>query len=64
MAHYTTSRLSEREREVAALVARGFTNREIAAQLVLSQRTVDTHVDHIRTKLGLRSRSQIGALLV
>jgi non-specific serine/threonine protein kinase len=64
MARYTTLLLSDREREVASLVARGLTNREIAAQLILSQRTIDTHVEHIRSKLGLRSRSQIGALLV
>jgi DNA-binding CsgD family transcriptional regulator len=44
-------------------VARGHTNREIAAQLILSPRTVDAHVERIRTKLGVRSRSQIGALL-
>jgi non-specific serine/threonine protein kinase len=45
--------LTRRESEVAELVARGLTNREIAAQLYLSARTVETHVDHILTKLSL-----------
>jgi predicted ATPase/DNA-binding CsgD family transcriptional regulator len=53
--------LSAREREVAALIARGLTSREIAAELIVSERTVDTHADHIRTKLGLRSRTDIAA---
>jgi non-specific serine/threonine protein kinase len=53
--------LSPREREVAVLVARGHTNREIAELLVISEWTVDTHVRHILTKLGQRSRAQIGA---
>ena len=51
--------LTERELEVAALVARGLTSREIAERLVISERTADTHVDHIRDKLGLHSRWQI-----
>ncbi len=45
--------------EVAQLVARGMTNREIAAQLVLSSRTIDSHVQHILIKLGFKTRSQI-----
>jgi len=53
--------LSDREREVARLVAEGLTNREIAARLSLSSRTVDSHLEHIRTKLGLRSRAQVAA---
>lgn len=52
--------LSAREREVAALLAAGLTNRAIAAKLVLSQRTVEGHVDHILTKLGMRSRTEAG----
>jgi non-specific serine/threonine protein kinase len=44
--------LSSREREVAVLVARGLTNRQIAEQLVISERTAEGHVDHIRDKLG------------
>jgi predicted ATPase/DNA-binding CsgD family transcriptional regulator len=53
--------LSTREREVAALIARGFTSREIAAELIVSEKTVDAHADHIRRKLGLRSRAEIAA---
>jgi predicted ATPase/DNA-binding CsgD family transcriptional regulator len=53
--------LSRREREVAALVAEGLTNREIAGRLVISQRTAESHVDHILTKLGLTGRAQIAA---
>jgi predicted ATPase/DNA-binding NarL/FixJ family response regulator len=53
------SPLSTREMEVAQLVARGMTNREIAAQLVLSSRTIDSHVQHILIKLGFKTRSQI-----
>ncbi|MFI7341196.1 ATP-binding protein [Streptomyces sp. NPDC050085] len=54
--------LTPRERQVAALVSRDLTNREIAAELVVSKRTVDSHVEHILTKLGFTSRSQIAAL--
>jgi DNA-binding NarL/FixJ family response regulator len=50
--------LSQREQEVAALIARGHTNRQIAKQLVISEWTVDTHVRHILTKLEFRSRAQ------
>ena len=51
--------LTEREREIAALVTRGLANREIAAELVLSDRTVETHIGNILSKLGFASRSQI-----
>jgi non-specific serine/threonine protein kinase len=51
--------LTAREIEVAALVARGLTNRKIAEQLYLSVRTVDVHVDHILTKLGFHSRTEL-----
>ena len=49
--------LSKREREVVRLVAAGFTNAEIAAQLVLSEHTVHRHVSNILAKLGTRSRA-------
>lgn len=56
-----TCELSAREREVAGLVARGYSNREIAEELVLSIRTVTTHVSHIFAKLGVSSRAAIAA---
>lgn len=56
--------LTAREREVADLVALGRSNREIAAELVLSSRTVGNHVQHILTKLGFGNRSQITAWVV
>ena len=51
--------LSRREEEVAALVARGLTNRQIASELSISEHTVATHVRKILRKLGLRSRAQL-----
>jgi pimeloyl-ACP methyl ester carboxylesterase/DNA-binding CsgD family transcriptional regulator len=51
--------LTGRERQVAAMIAEGSSNPEIAKLLGLSVRTVDTHVEHVRTKLGLRARTQI-----
>jgi DNA-binding NarL/FixJ family response regulator len=56
--------LTPREWEVAVLVARGHFNRQIADDLVVSERTVDTHVSHILRKLGLVSRAQIAAWVV
>ena len=49
--------LTEREMEVLGLVAAGETNKEIAAELVLSERTVDRHVSNIFTKFGVSSRA-------
>ena len=51
--------LSEREREVAALIARGKSNGEIAAELVLSKRTVEKHISSILSKLALTNRAQV-----
>jgi non-specific serine/threonine protein kinase len=55
--------LSSREREVATLVAQGLTNRSIASQLSISERTVDHHVSSILTKLDLTSRVQVASRL-
>ena len=55
------SALTSRELEVATLVAEGLTNRQIADRLVISERTAQNHVQHILTKLGFTSRSQIAA---
>ena len=54
-------RLTRREDQVAELVAEGLSNRAIAERLVLSQRTVEGHVENILSKLGFHSRSQVAA---
>ena len=53
--------LSEREGEVVRLLVQGFTNRLIADRLGIGERTVDSHVDHVRDKLGVRTRAQIAS---
>jgi DNA-binding CsgD family transcriptional regulator len=53
--------ISSREEQVAALVAEGLSNRQIATRLHLSERTAENHVAHILTKLGFDSRSRIAA---
>ena len=53
------SPLTAREREVAVLVARGSSNREIAERLAISERTAEGHVEQVRNKLGFHSRAQI-----
>ncbi|WP_433621992.1 protein kinase domain-containing protein [Nocardia sp. CA-120079] len=53
--------LTKRERQVADLISQGLSNKQIAAKLVISQRTAEGHVEHILTKLGFTSRAQIAA---
>ena len=53
------SSLTRREQEVATLVARGLTNRQVARELSISERTAANHVAKILRKLGLSSRTQI-----
>ncbi|NGP08104.1 AAA family ATPase [Rhodococcus sp. 14C212] len=55
--------LSPREREVAELVARGLTNKQIAEKLVLSPRTVEGHVEHLLHKLCLSRRTEVARVL-
>ncbi len=56
--------LSPRETEVASLIAQGLSNREIAAELVITEKTAANHVEHIMAKLNLRSRAQIAVWAV
>ncbi len=56
--------LTEREREVLALVARGYTNKQIAEALYVSEKTARNHVSHILEKLGLARRSEAAAYAV
>jgi DNA-binding NarL/FixJ family response regulator len=51
--------LTAREQEVARLVAEGLTNKEIAARLQLSVRTVESHVRHVLARLGFANRTQL-----
>jgi predicted ATPase/DNA-binding CsgD family transcriptional regulator len=62
-AHAALSALTSRQRQIAWLVAEGLSNREIAERLVISKRTVDTHIDHIFGRLGVSSRMQLAAWL-
>jgi non-specific serine/threonine protein kinase len=55
--------LTRREREVALLAARGLSNRSIGAQLVIAERTVETHLEHVFAKLDIRSRVQLAGAL-
>ena len=56
--------LSLREAEVADLVAEGLTNEQIGQRLFIAPRTAETHLEHIRQKLGFRSRAQVAAWVI
>ena len=56
-------RLSVRERELMLLVAEGLSNKEVAGQLDISERTVETHLLSIFRKLGIRKRTRLTALV-
>jgi two-component system, NarL family, response regulator DevR len=68
LVHRSTSKsnddLTEREREVLGLVTRGYTNKQIAEALYLSEKTARNHVSHILEKLGLSRRSEAAAYAV
>ena len=53
--------LTETERRIAALIAQGQTNREVASAMFVTENTVQTHVRHIFLKLGVRSRTELAA---
>jgi two-component system, NarL family, response regulator LiaR len=57
-------RLTRREREVLALIARGFPNKRIAGELAVSEKTVKTHVGHVLAKLGVTDRTQAAVIAV
>jgi len=61
LAGHGTDPLTKREREVALLVGRGLSNRQIAAASHISERTVESHVQHILDKLGFANRTQVAA---
>jgi DNA-binding NarL/FixJ family response regulator len=61
LAHEQPPALTAREREVAAMVGRGLSNRQIAKELYLSERTIEKHVSKILRKLELSSRTEIAA---
>jgi DNA-binding NarL/FixJ family response regulator len=61
VANGKTSSLTPREREVAQLVARGLSNRQIAGALVISEKTAANHLQHVLEKLDLRTRTQLAA---
>ena len=63
-AHIPGEELTDREREVLALVARGYTNKQIADTLCVSEKTARNHVSHILEKLGLSRRSEAAAFAV
>jgi non-specific serine/threonine protein kinase len=56
--------LTRREQDVTALVARGLTNRQVAEQLLVTPRTIETHLEHIFAKLGVQTRTELVAWAV
>ena len=54
-----TAELTERERDIAGLVAAGRSNKEVAASLFLSEKTIEHHLSRIYAKLGVRSRVEL-----
>lgn len=60
--HSELESLTPREREVVTLIARGFKYREAAAELGMSQKTLETHMKHVFDKLGVASRSEVTRL--
>jgi pimeloyl-ACP methyl ester carboxylesterase/DNA-binding CsgD family transcriptional regulator len=60
----TPPTLTPRQTQVAALVAQGWTNRQIADELVITERSAESHVERIRARLGFRSRAQVAAWYV
>jgi DNA-binding CsgD family transcriptional regulator len=56
--------LTRRQRRIAVLIGEGMTSAQIAARLEIAERTVDSHAEHIRKRLGLHSRAQIAAWAV
>lgn len=61
VARRAKTELSQRESQVARMIARGLTNRQIASELFISERTVDTYVENVLNKLGFDKRAQIAA---
>ena len=58
---YPASTLTHREREVGHLLARGLSNRQIAAKLVITEKTTRNHVHRVLDKLGVHSRAEVAA---
>ena len=59
----STYGITDREREIAFMAVSGLTSREIAGRLVVSQRTVSNHLQHIYDKLGVRSREALRGVM-
>jgi DNA-binding CsgD family transcriptional regulator len=60
----TPATVTPRQLQVAAMVAQGWSNRQIATELVITERSAESHVERIRARLGFRSRAQIAAWYV